>query len=171
MIYCKSENAYLDLYGQLEAIASVELMEYFNNEWHKPEIRPMWLGYYVNSGSHFHNRTNNRTESFNQKLKAILTRFAPLKKMFKETIIVLTTIGDERDYRKITNAEKNPTKIVDEEPFENYYRKLLTQFAFNHLKSQINRVAAVQFSVEEDDRGFIFNNNQTFTEVSPRLQL
>lgn len=104
MIYCKSENEYLELYEQLEQIASVELMQYFNDEWHKLEIKPMWLGFYVNSGSHFHNRTNNRTETFNQKLKAILTRFAPLKKMFKETINVLSTLADERDYRKITNA-------------------------------------------------------------------
>lgn len=69
MIYCKSENEYLQLYQQLEEIASAELMEYFNDNWHKEEVKPMWLGFYINNGSHFHNRTNNRTETFNQKLK------------------------------------------------------------------------------------------------------
>lgn len=168
MIYCKSENEYLDLYHQLEEIASAELMQYFNNEWNTPEMKPMWVGFHVNKGSHFHNRTNNRTETFNQKLKNVLTRFAPLKKMFKETIIVLSTLADERDYRKITNAEKNPAKILNEEPFEHDYRKLLTQFAFTHIKTQIDRIADVQFSIVEDDRGIIFAANQTFIEVSAR---
>lgn len=168
MVYCKSEIEYDQLYQQLEGIASAELMEYFNNQWNTPEIKPMWVGFYVNSGSHFHNRSNNRTETFNQKLKALLTRFAPLKKMFKETIIVLSTLADERDYRKITNAEKNPAIIVNEQPFEHDYRKLLTHFAFTHMKPQINRIDAVQFSIVEDDRAFIFMDNQIFIEVTER---
>lgn len=51
--------------------------------------------------------------------------------MFKETIIVLSTLADERDYRKITNAEKNPAIIRNEEQFEHDYRKLLTQFVLH----------------------------------------
>lgn len=166
MIYCKSENEYDDLYQQLERIASAELMHYFDNQWNTQEIKPMWVGYHVNKGSHFHNRTNNRTETFNQKLKQLLTRFAPLKKMFKETIIVLSTLADERNYRKVTNAEKNPAKILNELPFEHDYRKLLTQFAFSHVKTQIDRIADVQFSIVEEDRAFVFGANHTFTEVS-----
>lgn len=41
MIHCKSETIYLQLYEQLRNIASDELMEYFDNNWHDPEIRPM----------------------------------------------------------------------------------------------------------------------------------
>ncbi|XP_055308157.1 uncharacterized protein LOC129572236 [Sitodiplosis mosellana] len=117
MVYCKTEVEYLQLYEQLEEIASAELMQYFNDNWHKAEIRPMWVGCYVNSGSHFDNRTNNRTENFNQKLKGVLTRFAPLKQMFKETIIVLSTLADERDYRKITHTEKIEARVANEAPF------------------------------------------------------
>lgn len=143
MIYCKSENEYEQLYDELKAIASDELMQYFENQWNSELVRPMWIGYYVNKGSHFHNRTNNRSETFNQKLKSVLTRFAPLKKFFRETIIVMSTLADERDYRKITNAEKNPIRIQNEQPFETDYRKLLTHFAFTHLKSQIVHIPPV----------------------------
>lgn len=95
-----------------------------------------------------------------------MTRFAPLKKFFKETLMVIATLADERDYRKITNVEKNLIKIQNEQPFEKDYRMLLTNFAFTHLKSQIAHIPNVEFSVIEDETAFIFMENQRFIETT-----
>lgn len=86
MIYCQTEESYFDLYQKLTNIGSDKLLEYFNNQWHVEDTRKMWVGYEVNKVSHFENRTNNRTESFNQKLKKVLTSQSPLKKFFASVI-------------------------------------------------------------------------------------
>lgn len=167
MIYCQTEKIYLDLYQKLTNIGSDKLLEYFNNEWHVEDIRKMWVGYEVNKVSHFENRTNNRTESFNQKLKKVLTSQAPLKKFFASVIVIMDTMKDERDYRIIKKAEKNPTKKFGEELFVIQYRKTLTSFAFSKLKPETDAAPNVQFTQTSDINAltFITPNNVIVTTL------
>lgn len=167
MIYCDTEDMYLGLYQQLTDLGSDQLLQYFNNEWHVENIRKMWAGYIVNKVSHFENRTNNRTESFNQKLKRVLTRQAPLKKNFANVIVVMETMKDERDHRIITKSEKSSTKTFDEELFITQYRKTLTNHAFSKLKLEIDAVPDVQFGQTTENTALIFiaANNVIVTTV------
>lgn len=167
MIYCDTEEMYLDLYQQLTDIGSDQLLQYFNNEWHVENIRKMWAGYIVNKVSHFENRTNNRTESFNQKLKKVLTAQAPLKRFFSNVIVVMETMKDERDHRTITKSEKSSTKKIEEELFITQYRKTLTSFGFSKLKPETDAVPNVQFTQTSDINAltFITENNVIVTTL------
>lgn len=109
MIYGETEAEYLEQYEKLKEIASTSLLQYFDDNWHNGEIRAMWAGYHISKLSHYKNRTNNRTESFNHKLKSVLTAYAPLNRFFKDTLLVMATLEDEREYRTITRNEKRPT--------------------------------------------------------------
>lgn len=167
MIYCKSEVEYLELYGDLERIASDELMQYFNTNWHPEEMRKTWTGYHIDKISHFHNRSNARSESFNQKLKAVLSRYGSLKGFFKETLLVIESMTDEREHRTIVHLEKHPTKKRDVEPFVHQYHDLLTHFAFTKLKTHFDEYQNVQFGRHDDEEqcAFIFFGDR-FTKTT-----
>lgn len=159
MIHVETEQEYDDLYESLKGIASDNLIHYFDTHWHTDEIRKMWAGYHVNQTSHYDNRTNNRTESFNQKLKTLLTKHASLKKFFKDTLLIMETMADERDYRTITRKERQPARKVTEDPVEHQYKTLLTSFAFKKLKVEIDESRRVQFSRTDPNTSFLFTGN------------
>lgn len=74
---------------------------------------------------------------------------------------------DERDYRIITKAEKNPTKKFDEELFITQYRKTLTSFAFSKLKPDTDAMLNVHFTQTSDINAltFITANNVIVTTL------
>lgn len=151
MIYCKTESEYNDLYSQLDDVASYELMEYFDQYWHSVDKRPMWAGYLVNEFNHFENRTNNRLESLNQKIKSLVTRYGSLQKFFKDTMAVIQSMDTEKQHRIQTHSLKQVVRNENEQDFEFKYRSLITNFAFQHLQKEIEAMNKVQFSRIEEE--------------------
>lgn len=47
MIYTTNEEQYNGLYAEMQGVASDELMQYFDNQWHNGPIRSTWAGYIV----------------------------------------------------------------------------------------------------------------------------
>lgn len=90
------------------------------------------------------NATNNRTESVNQKLKAIITKYSSLPVFFRELMGCISSIRIEQD---IHAAELLTRKRVgtNYEPHDNRYYALLTEFAFDlYYEESVNR-HSVQF--------------------------
>lgn len=116
MIHCRTERQYRDLYTELTSLNSEKLTEYFCANWHRGETRQMWVGYFVNQVSHYNNRTNNRIESFNQKLKAIICSYAPLKHFFRDLSILVTSMSMEKTTKAISTSQKIPTRYLNESP-------------------------------------------------------
>lgn len=141
MIYCRSEHEYDQLYQQLEALGSESVMNYFNENWHVEHIRQMWIGYHVNKRTHFQNRTNNRLESFNQKLKAIISSYAPLKVFFKDLFVLITSMSTERRTKAINMTQKQPKRQPDEPEHTYKYRCF-----FNSICIQLCFTATKPFS-------------------------
>lgn len=165
MIYAKNQAEYDRLYGDLQLLNSPKILEYFNNHWHPEEWRKMWVGYYVNKLNHFQNRTNNRVESFNQKLKHIISSYAPLKEFFKDLTMLLSSISSEKQIKHVVMGQKHPTQIQDE-PYTTFlYRSLLTPFAFDHVKGQIQRAESYVFTqVDEASAHTIRNGLYIYTD-------
>lgn len=155
MIYCVSFNEYNRLYNEFSTIASVELKNYFDDNWHEPEIRETWVGCYVKKYINFNIRTNNRLESFNHKLKTIISHYTSLVEFFGSTMKLMKSMQTEKNVRVMNRAEKVPTYRGDEEVFVQNYRKLLTYFAFNHLKKQIDTMEQVVFTQTNQGSSFI----------------
>lgn len=155
MIYCKTVDEYDRLYVEFSAIASVELQSYFDENWHQMEIRETWAGYNVRKFNHFNIRTNNRLESFNQKLKSIITHYTSLVSFFGTTLKLMKSMQTEKNVRTMNRQEKVPVKSGNEEQFVFEYRKLLTHFAFTHIKRQLDTVNAVAFSQSNPNSSFI----------------
>ena len=72
MAYARSEEAYLQIYNEFNQCAPKGVLDYFNENWHT--IRNEWVDGLKNLQCNFMNRTNNRLDSINGKLKAVITK-------------------------------------------------------------------------------------------------
>lgn len=76
LAYSKSEECYNIHFSELISLNIEELINYFIDNWHN--IRDEWVLYAQNETLLFMNRTTNRLESLNQKLKTVITRYAKI---------------------------------------------------------------------------------------------
>ncbi|KAF0704876.1 chromatin modification-related protein YNG2-like, partial [Aphis craccivora] len=92
------------MYQHLQAMAPESVMEYYNKNWHA--ICNEWvMGMTFNTGN-FMNKTNNRLESFNGKLKSVISTFSTLEDFVEKLFIVLDCVRLERDKNAIQLVEK-----------------------------------------------------------------
>lgn len=166
MIYCGSADEYDQLYNHFSTLASAELKRYFDDNWHKIEIRKTWVGGYVQQYTHFNIRTNNRLESFNQKLKTIITHYTSLVEFFGSTIKLMKSMQTEKNVRSMNRLEKVAVKKANEAEFVHEYRNSLTHFAFTHLKSQIDNIDRVAFTQTNPTSAVIRLRNETTIVVT-----
>jgi zinc finger SWIM domain-containing protein 3 len=77
LAYSTSEIKYQEIYSRFCDIAPPTVCEYFNNNWHP--IRQQWVMGMIYTTGNFLNRTNNRLESLNAKLKSVISRYSSLE--------------------------------------------------------------------------------------------
>lgn len=106
----------------------VGVLDYFDNNWRN--ISQEWVRYRFTKHHMYSNATNNRTESVNQKLKAVIAKYSSLPVFFRELMGCISSIRTEQD---IHAAELLMRLQVgtNYEPHDNRYYKLLTEFAFD----------------------------------------
>lgn len=124
------------------------------------ETRRQWAGYLVKELSHFRNRTNNRLESLNAKIKGVVTKYATMPKFFSQLMICFSSLNIEKDHRKIVSREKVSTAVAQCDHFEERYKTYLTSFAFQKLKVEIEKLNDVIFDEIFGDFGVINVNNR-----------
>ncbi|KAL5239021.1 hypothetical protein ACI65C_006431 [Semiaphis heraclei] len=88
IIYCKSELEYDNLYQHLKTVAPETVIEYYNKNWHG--IRDEWVIGMTYMTGNFMNKTNNKLESFNGKLKSVISCSSTLEHFVKKLFIVHT---------------------------------------------------------------------------------
>jgi len=80
MTYAQSEAAYSTLYSEFKECVPKIMTEYFDDNWHG--IREQWIDRLKNSQCNNMNRTNNRVESINDKLKSVISRYFGMTQFF-----------------------------------------------------------------------------------------
>ena len=78
--HCKSDQAYQELYKELQDANTPAALQYYNEHWHP--IKEQWVEGFKTQSSNFMNRTNNRVESTNQKLKSVITKMSNIVDFF-----------------------------------------------------------------------------------------
>lgn len=151
MVYALSQEVYNQLYGELTDLRLDAVTEYFNVNWHP--IRMEWVACFTKHYHHYSNHTTNRVESLNSKLKSVVTKYASLQNFLVETVQFLKSTFTESDYRTISKRERKPIVTEEEDVFVSEYRKLLTEFAFVKVQSQIDSIILVVFTTISDTMG------------------
>ena len=94
MAYETSQGRYEQLRQQLHETGLHRVVTYFETNWHL--IRHEWANSFVTTTT-FGNRTNNRLESINQKIKSVCSSFANLGDFFRELRTIIACLRVERD--------------------------------------------------------------------------
>ena len=93
---------------ELKEIKLTKVIEHFDANWHG--IRQEWVGGLRDEGLTYQNRTNNRVESINQKLKSVISKFGRLPQFCSELVGAISVLRIERDYRAISVFQKVPVQ-------------------------------------------------------------
>ena len=135
MAYSKTEIEYNGVHQQFLDNAPASVKNYFENNWHP--IREEWVIGYMSSSGNFLNRTNNRLESLNGKLKQVITKHSSLENFINEFFIILSVMRNERGYRAVYNMQKKKVQIYPPQSPEAAYVKLLTAYASGYVLHQL----------------------------------
>ena len=135
MAYSKTEIEYNGVHQQFLDNAPASVKNYFENNWHP--IRDEWVIGYMSSSGNFLNRTNNRLESLNGKLKQVITKHSSLENFINEFFIILSVMRNERGYRAVYNTQKKKVQIYPPKSPEAAYTKLLTAYATGYVLHQL----------------------------------
>lgn len=152
MMYAPTPLEYSSFYDDLVALNLEKLQQYFDKNWHPIEIRKQWAAHFTNNSQNYMNRTTNRLESINQKLKTVVTKYGTLHNFLKETLDCIQSLGLERDQRTIRSIHRKPVSAINDTPDEHCYRTLLTNFAFNKFLDEKKRTEHVLFIGDTDGK-------------------
>lgn len=163
LAYAQSREAYNVHFSELISLNIQELSSYYIDNWHS--IQDEWVLFAQNETLCFMNRTTNRLESLNQKLKTVITRYSSLPNFFKDLLISISSSSVERDHRAIEMCEKKAVIRGNIDPVEVQIRKLLTEFAAGHVVKQYKRAANVNFLTVTDNSAVLQNDFKTVTTM------
>ena len=148
MSYSKSSDEYTELLKELKEARLPAVLKYFNKNWHP--IRDQWVECLKNN-INFLNRTNNRLESINQKLKSVISKYSNLPQFFSQLLITIDSLRTERDHRALTIFQKVPVTPFRVDSPEHQYMQLLTPYALSYVIKQLQLLTKVQVAEESEN--------------------
>lgn len=124
-------------------------MDYFDDNW--LPITEQWVKFHVVKHHIFGNRTNNRLESLNQKLKAVIAKYSTMTTFVKFLLGSVRSMTIEGDIHVAEEMMRMPSNrsAYDDDDIE--YSNILTNFAFQKYMVEKSKCDRVQF-VDIDDR-------------------
>ncbi len=134
LAYSQSEDVYSKHYKELQNTNLHSVISYFNENWHG--IRDQWVEGLKNNHFNMLNRTNNRLECINQKIKSVVSKNSDLNTFWVDLMHCLNTLNVERDQKAVNVQLKTPIRVGVTDSDVDRYAEFLTPFAFSHVIKQ-----------------------------------
>ncbi|VDI16268.1 Hypothetical predicted protein [Mytilus galloprovincialis] len=148
LVYSRTEDDYQEVYKEIEEVCPSAVIGYIKSNWHG--IRKEWVsGMQLDEGT-FLNATNNRLESFNQKLKSVVCTNATLDDFFDKFRPLIRTLRNERDLAGAVELQKARVCQFEDDSPEKKYITYLTDYAAKFVLINIKKCQKMQISTEED---------------------
>ncbi len=164
LAYSASEEMYSQHYHELLNTNLNSVVTYYNENWHG--IRDQWVEGLKNNHFNMMNRTNNRLECINQKIKSVVTKNSDLNTFWEDLMHCFNTLNTERDQKAVNVQLKTPIeRDVDDTDIEKYMESL-TPFAYNYIKQQYNLISKVKI---QHIQGQIATVNSTKGKISTNI--
>ena len=80
LVYAQNEASYNQFYQQLQNTKLTSVLNYFDKNWHG--IRNQWVEGLKHDSCNYLNSANNRLESFNQKVKSVVSKYSTVITFF-----------------------------------------------------------------------------------------
>lgn len=119
------------------------MIAYFDNNW--KGIEEQWVQFHITKRKIFENRTNNRLESLNQKLEAVIAKYSKFSTFVSLLLDVTSSVSIESDIRVAESVMKVPVETSKHEVHDKQYINLLTRFAFQKYHKESTKRQNIQF--------------------------
>lgn len=141
------------------------VMTYYLKHW--ADIKEQWVKYLTFQNLCLSNATNNRLESINGKLKSVINRYSSLEDFIKHFFALINSVRAGNDVKNSQMLIKN-SRNFDEGSPEFSYNNLLTSFAFEKVKNQINLSKDCKDLITiEENKYYLANTSEGLINVSP----
>lgn len=140
---------------------NAQVIEYFCQSW--DPIRDQWVVGLATSCS-LGNKTNNRLESINQKIKQVIERSAKFDNFARDWIVFLNIHRTEISGKMCRVTAKVPIAASTDSTVASEYRSCLTDFAFKLVEAQLNSFERTEIVLTEDGTYKVKDTNQIVTE-------
>ena len=149
LLYSRSEEEYTIHYANFCKEAPSNVLNYYNVNWHS--VKYEWVRGFL-CESNFNNLTNNRIESFNQKLKLFLEKHSYLTNFLEQLFAFLAVHQNERN-TLAKNVSRRPTFEMTND--EEKYFSLLTNYGFKYVSQQMEEMIHVKFVCKIEDTTYV----------------
>lgn len=160
LAYSSSEQEYNEIYKIFCKTASNSVLKYFNDNWHN--IFEEWTLYNMTNGT-MNNRTNNRLENLNGKLKLVIARKSTLVDFINSFFIWDESHKIETCAKALKNFFKKPPVNYYTHDEQSYY-DTLTDKGFEFVREELRAVNLI--TIKESD-----SSTQTCTIQSKSLTM
>jgi len=145
--YANTEKQYIDLRDKLHATMPASVIRYFESNWHP--CRCEWVMCWQRQNVTFGERTNNRLESVNRRLKAVVKTSSTLPVFFKDLLATVNCMRHERDHSFVTTMEKVSVKPFPHGSVEDEFSSSITPFAFQFVLHQLKLSSTTDVTVTD----------------------
>lgn len=165
LVYSKSENDYDNNYKMLKGLKIQSVSSYYEENWHG--IRQEWVEGLKSMKKKFNNRTNNRVESMNQKLKSVISTYSGMVQFFKDLLSCLKSFSIERNHKAVELINKVSINSFHDNQDKHFYHQFLTPYAFHLVNQQFQFVNSVKLLSMENETSARFDTNSgvVLTEI------
>lgn len=157
MAYAKTIEEYSEIHRELKEAKLAGVTDYFDTNW--DSIKEQWVDG-LKTDAAFMNRTNNRIECINQKLKSVITKYSSLPQFFAQFKVTLESLRTERDHRALAIFQKVPVTPFKAESPESLYMQLLTPYALGFIVKQLELVKKVKIQSSECANEYRINTSE-----------
>lgn len=151
LAYSQSQDIYEKHYQELLNTNLHSVIKYFNENWHG--ICDQWVEGLKNNHFNLLNRTNNRLECINQKIKSVVSKNSDLNSFWIDLMHCLNTLNVERDQKAVNVQLKTPIGVDVAGTDIGNYAEFLTPYAFGHVKGQFTLVKKIKILDIHGDEG------------------
>ena len=155
LVYSSSEEEYEKHYAEFLKSSPQLVIQYYDANWYS--IKDEWVECYKSLSFTLGEKTNNRLESINGKLKSVCSRFASLSCFFDHFFAVLSILRNERDHSTVMALVGKPVSCIQEisPDLQNQFANLLTPYAQQFIVKQLLLCRKVKFATNEEDWSFV----------------
>lgn len=149
LVHATSKVQYERFKSELFEQANDKFKVYFGKNWEG--CRSMWVAYQRDEHLHFANTTNNRLESYNQKLKDVTSRTSSLSDLFKNVLLYCRSSAAECSQQSFTEeftaqyCGDKETEITQE------IRSVCTQYAADLILKQLELAESIPYEITIDE--------------------
>ncbi|XP_065647947.1 uncharacterized protein LOC136077346 [Hydra vulgaris] len=135
MAYASSELQFEKLNCEFVEKMPDSVVSYFETNWNN--CKTEWVFCWQQQNLTFGQRTTNRLESVNRRIKSVLNLLNPLPIFFKDLFSVIDVMRKERNHNFVIAGERISVNTVLDNDVIEEFSKILTPYALSFVRSQL----------------------------------